>query len=429
MPASPRLARLSANLATSLAALGLGAPVALAAPPAAPPDARGAFALYCASSCGEPVVEGASPGSRLPRQARRFRTTTGRWSAGAFGTPGAEELSWLGRGEVAGLDEAQELVILSWAGPVAGAPARTLAVGEALLAAAGTEAAWIEDLDTGLVYDTATFDRALDGLRRSPLDTSSLSVVRSEEDRGALVLRTAGLRRLGLPDLVVGGVSEAQEAEVGVALNATAQAVAEDGLRERVPVDRLQVLPSAIAGCAVEGSAHLRYARGRLSDGSGALAELTWRGSVDCGPAEAPLVEAPAAEAPAAEAPAVEAPAAEAPAAEAAPRTLEEAQAAAHRQLRGPVRAAFRGEGAELESLYVKAPFTTPEERVEWLWVEVESWEDPALMAGRLASAPRLEVGVGQGEAVEVPVDYVFDYLLRYRDGREEGNGTAAFVQ
>ncbi len=80
------------------------------------------------------------------------------------------------------------------------------------------------------------------------------------------------------------------------------------------------------------------------------------------------------------------------------------------------------------ESLLVKAPFKIAEGKNEWMWVEVTGW-DGARIEGILMNDPFHIDGLKAGAKVVVEEATVFDYLHRKADGSQEGNTTAPLLR
>lgn len=80
------------------------------------------------------------------------------------------------------------------------------------------------------------------------------------------------------------------------------------------------------------------------------------------------------------------------------------------------------------EFIQVKAPFKTPDGGQEWMWVEITTWEGDQIK-GLLKNEPFNIPSLHGGQIVNVKQQDVFDYIRRYRDGRQEGNETGAIIQ
>jgi uncharacterized protein YegJ (DUF2314 family) len=90
---------------------------------------------------------------------------------------------------------------------------------------------------------------------------------------------------------------------------------------------------------------------------------------------------------------------------------------------------AFEAGLAPGEYLLVKAPFPIPDgSGQEWMWVEVRSWKRGAIR-GTLEDQPVRIPSLHSGQVVEVREDEVFDYIRHYPDSREEGNTTAEIIR
>jgi uncharacterized protein YegJ (DUF2314 family) len=80
------------------------------------------------------------------------------------------------------------------------------------------------------------------------------------------------------------------------------------------------------------------------------------------------------------------------------------------------------------DNLQVKAPFEVPGGGSEWMWVEVAAWEGDDI-DGLLNNEPFDIPELHSGQQVVVSMADVFDYLLTHADGSTEGNTTAAIIE
>ena len=80
------------------------------------------------------------------------------------------------------------------------------------------------------------------------------------------------------------------------------------------------------------------------------------------------------------------------------------------------------------EIIMVKAPFKTRTGGNEWMWVEISRWKNQSIR-GILENDPELVPDLHAGEVVEIREEDVFDYIHKYADGREEGNTTGELIQ
>ena len=80
------------------------------------------------------------------------------------------------------------------------------------------------------------------------------------------------------------------------------------------------------------------------------------------------------------------------------------------------------------EFIQVKAPFATPGNGREWMWVEVTGWQGGRIH-GLLRNEPFDIPGLHAGQVVQVDEDEVFDTIRRHPDGRQEGNETGRIIE
>lgn len=79
------------------------------------------------------------------------------------------------------------------------------------------------------------------------------------------------------------------------------------------------------------------------------------------------------------------------------------------------------------EYIQLKAPFKTPEGGNEWMWVEVTSWQGRAIK-GLLKNEPYEIPTLQAGQMVTVNEDEVFDYLRTEANGKQTGNETSKII-
>lgn len=92
------------------------------------------------------------------------------------------------------------------------------------------------------------------------------------------------------------------------------------------------------------------------------------------------------------------------------------------------LRMAFNAGLTPGEFIQVKAPFAAPDGGNEWMWVEVTSWEGTKIK-GILKNEPFNIPDLHGGQTVEISEDTVFDYIRRFPDGTEEGNETSKIIE
>ena len=103
-----------------------------------------------------------------------------------------------------------------------------------------------------------------------------------------------------------------------------------------------------------------------------------------------------------------------------------EASEEARKKLPG-LRKDFNAGLAPGEFIQVKAPFKTPDDGTEWMWVEVMNW-DGNTITGLLKNEPYNIPDLKGGSEVVVNQDEVFDYIRTYPDGTSEGNETSTLI-
>lgn len=91
------------------------------------------------------------------------------------------------------------------------------------------------------------------------------------------------------------------------------------------------------------------------------------------------------------------------------------------------LREAFSKGLAPGEYIQVKAPFATPNNSREWMWVEVTEWKGSEI-SGLLKNEPFDIPDLHGGQIVQVREEDVFDYLRRYPNGKEDGNETTKII-
>jgi uncharacterized protein YegJ (DUF2314 family) len=107
---------------------------------------------------------------------------------------------------------------------------------------------------------------------------------------------------------------------------------------------------------------------------------------------------------------------------------LETAKKAARKILLGKLKQKFIKGLAPGERLLVKAPFTTPDQGVEWMWLEAVKWQDKKVY-GILMNDPHYIPNLKSGARVEAADKDLFDYILIGPDGSRQGNETGKIMQ
>ncbi|MBX9900493.1 MAG: DUF2314 domain-containing protein [Burkholderiaceae bacterium] len=87
----------------------------------------------------------------------------------------------------------------------------------------------------------------------------------------------------------------------------------------------------------------------------------------------------------------------------------------------------FNSSFAPGEFLQLKAPFVTDIKSNEWMWVEVTEWKSKRIK-GLLKNEPFHIKSLHAGQIVEINQDDVFDFIHTFPDGRTEGNETSKII-
>lgn len=87
----------------------------------------------------------------------------------------------------------------------------------------------------------------------------------------------------------------------------------------------------------------------------------------------------------------------------------------------------FNSSFAPGEFIQLKAPFVTDEKGNEWMWVEVTEWKSQKIK-GLLKNEPFHIKALHAGQIVEIDQNEVFDFIHSFPDGRTEGNETSTII-
>jgi len=79
------------------------------------------------------------------------------------------------------------------------------------------------------------------------------------------------------------------------------------------------------------------------------------------------------------------------------------------------------------DHLLIKFPFEDLKGGKEWMWVEIIKWEGKTIK-GLLKNDPHIVKSLKAGEEVTKNIDNMFDYILYFADGTEEGNETEKII-
>jgi uncharacterized protein YegJ (DUF2314 family) len=423
-PAAPR-PPLSASLAQGARDFGFG--VYLPAPvPAA--QARAALDAMKQRFPGVPVLA-------APSRADRPNALVFAPPLAEFSPPSLESLRYFGRGldaeQAKAASASRGVLVLAWSLDADPTLAR-LRAAESLVHELATQLG-------GTIWDESTRELfSLDAWKKSRLGTWSGDLPNAKEhvvihyyDAGGGRHRaiTLGMQKLGLPDLVVSDVSQVEATGMTLVIDAVAQALVEGAslapggelafdLRAiRQPAAHDALIGAAGRGATLRGRVHLEPARAEEGDPENRIVELTF-----------PAYPGATAEERQSAAIVAIAGAGDDPMSAAREDDAELAAVTARVQKRLPdVAAAFR-KGLPLgEHIAVKAPFTTDEGSVEWMWVLVTDWPGE-VVRGRLQNDPSFVKSLRLGAKVEVKQASVADYRWMKADGTLKEGGESSEI-
>ncbi len=364
--------------------------------------------------------------ARAWREGERPAARTLRWITGGKDAWSEDELAFFARKVDASLrpklTERSPVTTVLVVGPSEGAA--TLRSAMALTGAAARELrAVVYDQETRELYDAGAFEtmRGRAFANDTPV-ASELIVIHAYQHGDGLRSVTLGMSKLGLPDVVVNGHTRGDARPMGSLLNAVCQWMIENGaLRSpgRIPLDLRKLRPTPLREHLLadpkpgaSGTAAVGVSVGRRDEGDAenALMEIDFAGFPG-GPTErqvAVLTRLFGAEDQVSYA-----------------RHDDGELEAASRRARAALPAFKAGfaRHPDRERFVVKVPFRAVE-GVEYMWVEVRSWEGKRI-AGILVSDPQHVKHLRAGAAVTVQEDDVYDWMREYPDGRVEGNETS----
>jgi uncharacterized protein YegJ (DUF2314 family) len=238
-----------------------------------------------------------------------------------------------------------------------------------------------------------------------------------------------GMEKFALPDLVVERLADEEKSQAGQLINLIAQSWAEnpdiaDGDREVFKVAELQservrerYKATGEANAALEAAVALVPGTRQEGDPTNRLVQIDFRHGEGKTPDEkrkSVLLRAFGASDRVKE----------------AEHTPEVLASSARAKARLPdLRQRFNAGLPAGSRLLVKGSFKRSDNNGhEWMWVEVEKWNEGGPIEGTLQNQPLFITGLGAGAKVRVREPDVFDYLLYHSDGKPEGNETGSLI-
>ena len=285
------------------------------------------------------------------------------------------------------------------------------------------------DEETRQVFSLATWKRdRLDSWSGDFPDAPNHFTIHAYQNGDHIRAITLGLRKFGLPDVVIEQFSWADNQPMGILMNCFAQAMVEGATFENPDAFELNLAQLKSASIREQNLNALKEGgQGRVLI---ALKEASW----DPGDPPNRLIEITADHH---EGPDLfarqNAMLQEMFGVEAGVNFIEHTDAleAASKQARArlpELKAAFEAGLEPGDTLLVKAPFETAAGGREWMWIEVQRWDNERI-TGSLRSSPQHIEGLQAGQRVSVMTADVFDYLRRTLDGKVEGNETGRIIE
>ncbi|MCX6953087.1 MAG: DUF2314 domain-containing protein [Verrucomicrobia bacterium] len=381
----------------------------------------------------------------LAEPARRLRAIDAPASAEALATvepfwvpidkyapPSAESLRYTGVGvepaEAPKLAAADRVFVVDFVTPRHGVLVTNRAACQVMADLAKATGGKIWDEETRQLYSPERWQADRLGSWQGPLPDMTKHVVMHQYANPELIrIITLGMRKFGLPDLVVAELPSQHTRAVGIFINAFMQRLVEG---QRPQDSRLRLTFSEIRHLAVRSAA----LENPLEGAKGTVLVSTHPAPLEAGDPKNTLwrLDFP-----------------DSNLKGSTERTLwgmgelfgskdvisqvasgDPEMAAARTRAREKFfaqEARFRTGLAFNEHLLVKGAFRQ-DDHTEYMWVEVSKW-GPKHVEGLLTSDPYYIKTLHSGSKVTVPFDEIFDYILYKPDGTEEGNESGKILQ
>lgn len=350
-----------------------------------------------------------------------------------YAPPDLEFLQRFGHGlsadDVGALQETESVLILDWTYPKEHVWSGLRSALEITSSLARNTGGLIWDETTREVFAPDTWDeRRIREWTEEVPDVSKFTVVHAYRSGEFVRAITLGMEKFGLPDVVIDGFSWSLSRNMGHVINLFAQAMAEGATPDipgefdldfnaiRNPKVREPQVENLKPGATSVALLSLQEGSWEDGDPMNRLIEITFdRGT---GPDTSSRQVQILAQAFGLEDSLTKVEHDEA---------VEEASRKAREKLPG-LREDFNSGLAPGEQILIKAPFATPDDGREWMWVEVTSWQGNTI-TGLLANEPFNIPTLKAGQIVEVPEADVFDYIRQHPDGTVEGNETGKLFE
>lgn len=378
---------------------------------------------------------------RLKRRARRDEKADGTtvyfevmdMKKEGIDPPSPESLKYFGHGitaaQVQAMQKSTVTVAVFFTYPMADAVAAEIQANAFMKELAERTGGFVWDVETRELFSP----ELLTQVRLAPLDhgfpdVSRHITIHAYQDDEYVRAITLGMRKFGLPDLVVNEFRWSLQNQMGGTINLFAQSLLE-GARPKLGAWDFDPAKMRHAGVLTE------YEGDRLEKTPPAVAQLTLaEGKADQGDPENALLElrfdryagktvhekhqAFISSFYGAEDSVIQVKHNEA---------IRAASERARKQLPA-LRQAFNAGLEPGERIMLKVPFRIPDGGNEYMWVEVSTWKG-ADIRGLLANEPDFLPDLHAGAAVQIKEQEVFDYIRYKADGRVEGNETSREIE
>jgi len=351
-----------------------------------------------------------------------------------YAPPSTESLRYFGRGlsqeQAQALQKAPRALILGFAHPANQATSGLRRAEEFILELARQDDAIIWDDETREAFTPEAWEKGrLKTWEGGIPDVSKQIVIHAYNNDGHTRAISLGMARFGLPDLVINDSVWSLNRPLGNTINALAQQLVETGPPDdkgalnlkmaglRHVGVRKSLTESILSGGKGEGRLRLLETMTETGDPDNVLAVLSFDSypGRDVTERQTNFVIAVFGAQPD----------------EVVYRrdnaALRTASERARAQLPALQKAFLRGLTPG-EHLLVKAPFTTHDGGREWMWIEVTEWNGDQIK-GMLRSDPRHVRDIKAGQIVDARQSELFDYLRVFPDGRSEGNETSKLLK
>lgn len=360
-------------------------------------------------------------------------TVGSKWSPLAdYAPPSAESLRYMGVGvpaaAAADLAKADRVFILGFSTPAYGVLVANRSACALMADLATATGGMIWDEETRQLYSVERWRKdRVESWQGSLPDMTSHVTMHAYANPELVRIITLGMRKFGLPDLVVAEIPSRQTRPVGNLINAVMQRLVEgqqvadntlrlalSEIRHEAGRTRALTNPGKDAKGIVQVSVQVAPAEKgdpsntlwRLDFPESKLGSVTERalwGANELFGSTDQIIGA---------------------------RSEDAEMAAARIRARAAFfaqEARFRAGLQSMEHLLVKGPFRQDDE-TEFMWVEIVKW-GPKEVEGLLTSDPRYVKRLHPGSRVTVRLDDIFDYILYKPDGTQEGNESGKVLE